>query len=322
MYLHQTPMFHAASMGGVLGIPAAGATSTFIPLFDPAAVLDVDRARRGHHDRDGADDDRHAAAATPSFRPERLASLRDADLRRVAHAGRAARAAARAVPRPRHLPGLRHDRELRASLTMPRPRRAPRGRRAACARPGGPLPGVVLSIQDDEGNEPARRARPARCAPAAATSCASTGTSPRPPPRRSAAAGTTPATPATSTTQGYLFLVDRVKDMIVTGGENVYSVEVENAIATHPAVAQVAVIGIPERAVGRGRARHRRAAADGVDRHRGRDHRRTPGSGSPATRCPSRSSSAPSRCPLSGAMKVLKRDLRAPYWEGHDRGVG
>ena len=44
---------------------------------------------------------------------------------------------------------------------------------------------------------------------------------------------------------GYLFLVDRVKDMIVTGGENVYSVEVENAIASHPAVAQVAVIGIP-----------------------------------------------------------------------------
>ncbi len=45
---------------------------------------------------------------------------------------------------------------------------------------------------------------------------------------------------------GYLFLVDRVKDMIVTGGENVYSAEVENAISSHPAVAQVAVIGIPD----------------------------------------------------------------------------
>ena len=60
--------------------------------------------------------------------------------------------------------------------------------------------------------------------------------------------------------QGYLFLVDRVKDMIVTGGENVYSVEVENAIATHPGVAQVAVIGIPSETVGRGGARDRRAA--------------------------------------------------------------
>lgn len=44
---------------------------------------------------------------------------------------------------------------------------------------------------------------------------------------------------------GYLFLMDRVKDMIVTGGENVYSTEVENALASHPAVQQMAVIGIP-----------------------------------------------------------------------------
>ena len=43
----------------------------------------------------------------------------------------------------------------------------------------------------------------------------------------------------------YLFVVDRVKDMIITGGENVYSTEVENALQQHPAVAQCAVIGIP-----------------------------------------------------------------------------
>ncbi len=46
---------------------------------------------------------------------------------------------------------------------------------------------------------------------------------------------------------GYLFIVGRIKDMIVTGGENVYAAEVENAIAGHPAVAEVAVIGIPDR---------------------------------------------------------------------------
>ena len=45
---------------------------------------------------------------------------------------------------------------------------------------------------------------------------------------------------------GYLYLVDRAEDMIVTGGENVYSVEVENAIATFPGVLQVAVIGQPD----------------------------------------------------------------------------
>ena len=45
---------------------------------------------------------------------------------------------------------------------------------------------------------------------------------------------------------GFVFVVDRIKDMIVTGGENVYSAEVEQAVALHPAVAACAVIGIPD----------------------------------------------------------------------------
>jgi long-chain acyl-CoA synthetase len=49
---------------------------------------------------------------------------------------------------------------------------------------------------------------------------------------------------------GYLFLVDRLKDMIVTGGENVYSIEVEQVIASHPAVAEVAVLGVPDESWG------------------------------------------------------------------------
>lgn len=45
---------------------------------------------------------------------------------------------------------------------------------------------------------------------------------------------------------GYVCIVDRIKDMIITGGENVYSAEVENAVATHPAVANCAVVGVPD----------------------------------------------------------------------------
>ena len=41
VYLHQTPMFHAASMGGVLGLPATGGTSVFVPLFEPGQVMDL-----------------------------------------------------------------------------------------------------------------------------------------------------------------------------------------------------------------------------------------------------------------------------------------
>lgn len=47
-------------------------------------------------------------------------------------------------------------------------------------------------------------------------------------------------------TDGFVFLVDRIKDMIITGGENVYSTEVENSLVAHPAVASAAVIGIPD----------------------------------------------------------------------------
>ena len=46
--------------------------------------------------------------------------------------------------------------------------------------------------------------------------------------------------------QGYVFITDRLKDMIITGAENVYSIEVENALAFHPAVLECAVIGLPD----------------------------------------------------------------------------
>ena len=45
---------------------------------------------------------------------------------------------------------------------------------------------------------------------------------------------------------GYLYIYDRVKDMIISGGENIYPAEVENALFSHPAVADVAVIGVPD----------------------------------------------------------------------------
>ncbi len=119
--------------------------------------------------------------------------------------------------------------------------------------------------------------------------------------------------------KGYLYLVDRVKDMVVTGGENVYSVEVENAIATHPAVAQVAVIGIPDERWGE--AVHAivvlkpdvAATEDDLKAHA---RERIAG-----YKLPKSIEFRDEPLPLSGALKVLKRELRAPYWEGRERAV-
>ena len=75
-----------------------------------------------------------------------------------------------------------------------------------------------------------------------------------------ATAGCAPATAATSTRTGYLYLTDRVKDLIISGGENVYPAEVERVLRQHPDLADVVAVGVPDRPVGRGGRGRRRAA--------------------------------------------------------------
>ena len=120
--------------------------------------------------------------------------------------------------------------------------------------------------------------------------------------------------------QGYLFLIDRVKDMIVTGGENVYSVEVENAIASHVAVAQVAVIGIPHEKWGE-QVHAVVVPKEGqqVSEEEIIEHARELIAG---YKVPKSVEIRTEPIPLSGAMKPLKRELRKPYWEGKERQIG
>ena len=118
--------------------------------------------------------------------------------------------------------------------------------------------------------------------------------------------------------EGFVFVVDRVKDMIVSGGENVYSTEVERAVARHPAVAACAVIGVPDAEWGeRVHAvvvlkADQQATADEI-----REHCKTLIG---AYKCP-RSVEFITALPMSGAGKVLKRTLREPYWKGEQRQV-
>jgi acyl-CoA synthetase (AMP-forming)/AMP-acid ligase II len=119
---------------------------------------------------------------------------------------------------------------------------------------------------------------------------------------------------------GFLFIVDRVKDMIVSGGENVYSAEVENAIALHPGVASCAVIGIPDERWGE--AVHAiivcKPGTPAPSADELREHCRALIA---AYKSP-RSLEVRDSLPLSGAGKVLKTVLREPYWERQTRRVG
>ena len=111
--------------------------------------------------------------------------------------------------------------------------------------------------------------------------------------------------------EGYLFLTDRIKDMIVSGGENVYPVEVEEALAQHPAVAEVAVIGVPDERWGE-TVKALVVCRDGaqVDAEELVAFARERLAGYKLPRVARRSSTTLPRTP-SG--KVLKRELRARY---------
>ena len=119
--------------------------------------------------------------------------------------------------------------------------------------------------------------------------------------------------------EGYVYLVDRVKDMIISGGENVYSMEVENAIAQHPAVAQCAVIGIPSEQWGEQvHAVVVTKSNASVSANELIEFSKTLIAG---YKCPRSVDISENPLPLSGAGKVLKRELRKPFWDSRERHV-
>lgn len=113
---------------------------------------------------------------------------------------------------------------------------------------------------------------------------------------------------------GFIFVEDRLKDMIISGGENVYSIEVERVLAEHPAVVEVAVIGVPDEKWGEsvkavvaldGSATEEELIAwcrERLARYK----------------CP-RTVDITEALPRNPTGKILKKDLRKPFWEGRDR---
>jgi acyl-CoA synthetase (AMP-forming)/AMP-acid ligase II len=238
-FLHQAPMFHATALVSVASAPAFGVRSVVLPGFEPGACLDALEAYRVE-ETVLVPTMMHMLFDHPDFAPGRLASLR-----RIGYG---------AMPMPPPLldrlremvPGVELAQGFgmteAGALTMLQPE--DHDRPDLLRSVGRSVPGVELSIQDPGGGVLRAGQIGEVCARGGnlldgywhddeAT--------------REALRGGWYHTGDVGYLdgEGYLFLVDRLKDMIVTGGENVYSVEVEAVIARHPAVAQVAVIGVP-----------------------------------------------------------------------------
>ncbi len=118
--------------------------------------------------------------------------------------------------------------------------------------------------------------------------------------------------------EGFVFVEDRLKDMIISGGENIYSPEIERVLAEHPAVMEVAIIGVPDDTWGETVkavvALKPDATVTGEELIAYcREHLAH-------FKCP-KTVDILEALPRNPTGKILKRELRKPYWEGRDRAV-
>ena len=314
-WLVAAPLFHAAGSIAVLATVWHGGCQVMLPVFDPAAALDLIESHRVT-----------ATLLVPTMlaalAEEQLARPRDvSSLRLLSHGGspvatETLRRARQAFPAAElmHLYGttetapiatiMAHEETL---LETPQAR--------SC---GQPAIGVQVRVLDDEtGGE---------AAPGVVGEVLIRG--------ENVMGGYWNKPDATAAAmhdgwyrtgdlgymdeRSYLYLVDRAKDMIVTGGENVYSTEVEELLYRHPAVLEAAVFGIPDARWGEAVhavvvARQEVAEADLLGHCRGAiaDYK-----------LPKRIEVSTEPLPKSGAGKILKRELRAPYWAGQESVVG
>jgi acyl-CoA synthetase (AMP-forming)/AMP-acid ligase II len=118
---------------------------------------------------------------------------------------------------------------------------------------------------------------------------------------------------------GYVYLVDRAKDMIVSGGENVYSVEVEAALYAHAAVLEAAVFGIPDERLGE--RVHAAVVLKGGFELPPEELIAHCRNAIAAYKCPKTITIHTEPLPKSGAGKILKRELRVKYWAGLERQI-
>ena len=314
-YLVMSPMFHAAGTYAVLASLALGATQVTVPAFDPEVVLDV-IAAEGITTTLAVPTMMVALCESQSRRPRDSTSLRLLTHGASPIAVETVRRFHQLFPGTAmiHLYGATELSPLTTALADEQDELGgPRER--SC---GQPVLGCRVAIIDSDGNHlPAGESgevvvrgdnvmagywnKPEETAAVLRNGWYRTGDV------------------GWIDSQGFLFLVDRAKDMIVSGGENVYSTEVEQALMTHPGVLECAVYGIPDPRWGEAVAATV-VAREGIDLTDTElvEHCRQLIAG---FKVPRRIDVSADPLPKSAAGKILKREIREPFWEGHDARV-
>jgi len=318
VYMHCAPMFHAADACGMLIAATVGCTHVFVPAFEPAQVLKTMQ-----------DEKVTASVLIPTMinvlvnHPD-LANYDLSNLNRILYGGSAM---PEAVMRKtlETLPGIicvqaYGQTEVSPIATLLGPEYHTLGGPFAgkLKAAGKAIPGTDLAILDESGKQmPAGEVGevcirgdnvmlgywnlPEMTKETLRDGWLHTGDGGR------------------LDEDGMLFIVDRVKDMIISGGENVYSAETEQAIYAHPAVAECAVIGIPNDAWGEQVHAIVRLKEDKhITEQDLIDHCKTLIA---AYKCPKSVDFQQEPLPLSGVGKILKKELRVPFWKGQDRNV-
>ena len=243
VYLHAAPMFHLANAAAMYFHFLGGGSHVVLRTFTPAGLAEAIERRC-------VTDTLLVPTMIQMLVDDPAAATRDlSSLKRIVYGASPISEAVldRAMGRFRERvrPGLRHDRAfaLRDGAAVERPhRRGPR-QRAATGRADVRRHGDVRIVDAEDRPLPRRAVGEI----VARGETVMMGYWERPEETRKAIVDGWMHTGdgGYMDKDGYVYVVDRIKDMIVTGGENVYSAEVENCIARHPAVAQCAVIGVP-----------------------------------------------------------------------------
>jgi len=312
-YLHVAPMFHLADGAAWVARNVVGGTHVIVPMFSPVAVADA-IARHEVTDVLLVPTMIQMLVDAPEAADHDLTSLRNLVYGASPISEAVLERAAKRLPTVEFTQAYGMT-ELSpvATLLSPADHAVDRLRRAA----GRAAPHSEVRIVDEEDREVARGTvgeivargphvmvgywnRPEETATALRGGWMHTGDGGR------------------MDDEGYVYVVDRIKDMIVSGGENVYSVEVENALAKHPGVASCAVIGVPDDEWGeRVHAVVVPAAGAAPTTEELREHVKDLIAGYKAPR----TVELRDALPISGAGKILKRELRAEHWPADDRAV-